>query len=496
MITSLRRAAALRDDESGMGLLTVMLFVGVVTTLTVAISGVVIANTQATGRDRQALGALSTAEAGVAQAVQEIRGNPPGFFSCHEPAPNAAPSGKCLTNPAGWTSSASPEKVAAGGGSCTTDVSCYAVWISTLANYNPLSSPVNDAITGTLTAPHTVQYRIHSTGVSGGGPAARSVIVDVSATLAGFPLGVFSDSIDMNGTPAIHHESVFTLDCVGNRSKITFDTVQSNSYNGYDWASDEPQAVHSASYISSSGSACSTASASIHTPSAPCNAAYPFDQDLAGGALSSSDTACFNSWTSPLTHKTYATTSSYTLTDLDNAGFRPQGLTPSEYDALKQQAQADGTYNPSNVSAALSAVSSSTAVLYVDDADLTLGPGDIPSRFFRADNSTNGGTAPTPGDLSSCPSLDSLIIVVRNNDIMINSFGGQSGDLVASIFVPEGTYGGHGNAPILGTIFAQSFTLRGTHDFYLDQCFVNNPPSMLLDLKQVRYHEVDTTNVQ
>lgn len=495
MISSIRRAIAARSDDGGMGLLTVMLFVGVVTTLTVAISGVVIANTQATGRDRQALGALSTAEAGVAQAVQEIRGNPPGFFSCHEPAANAAPSGNCLTNPAGWTNSASPEKVSAGGGSCTTGVSCYQVWISTLANYNPLSDPVMDPTTGVMTDPHTVQYRIHSTGVSGGGPAARSVIVDVSAKLAGFPLGVFSDSIDMNGTPEIHHESVFTLDCVSNRSRISFDTVQSNTYKGYDWASDEPQAVHTPSYISDSGS-CSSPSSSIHTPSAPCSASYPFDQDLAGGPLSSANTACYNSWVSPLTGKTYATTSNYTLTDLDNAGFRPQGLTPSEYDALKQQAQADGTYNPSSISAALSAVSSSTAVLYVDNAALSIGPGDIPSRFFRADNSSSGGTAPVPGDLSSCPSLDSLIIVVRNHDIMINSFGGQSGDLVASIFVPEGTYGGHGNAPILGTIFAQSFTLRGTHDFYLDQCFVNNPPSMLLDLKQVRYHEVDTANIQ
>lgn len=490
-----RRIRAARHDESGMGLLTVMLFVGVVTTLSVAVSGVVINSVKTTSRDRQALGALSTAEGGVAQAVQEIRGNPPGFFNCHEPAALGSPSGNCLTNPQGWTSYSHPEKVAAGGGSCTSGVSCYEVWISTLANYNPTSSPVHDPITGVLTDPHTVQYRIHSTGVSGGGPAARSVLVDISATLAGFPLGVFSDSIDMNGTPAIHHESVFTLDCVSNRAKISFDNIQSGTYNGYDWASDEPQAVHTASYISTSGS-CSDASSSIHSAGAPCNSLYPFDQDLAGGVLSSSNPSCYNSWVSPLTGKTYAQTSSYTLSDLENAGFRPQGLTPAEYDALKQQAQADGTYNPPSISTALSGVSSSTAVLYFDNGDVTIGPGDIPSRFFRGDNSTNGGTAPTPGDLSSCPSLSSLIIVVRYHNLMINSFGGQSGDLVASVFVPEGSYGGHGDAPILGTIFAQTFTLRGTHDFYLDQCFVNNPPSMLLDLKQVRYHEVDTVTIQ
>jgi hypothetical protein len=346
-----------------------------------------------------------------------------------------------------------------------------------------------------LTPPRTVEYRIHSRGVSGGGPAARAVVVDVSAKLANFPLGVFSESIDMNGAPAIHHESVFTLNCVSNRGKITFDPVQSGTYNGYDWASDGPQSVHSASYISESGS-CTNPSSSIHSPSAPCNSAYPFDQDLAGGPLSSSTPACYNSWMSPVTGRTYATTSRFTIDDLGNAGYHPQGLTPAEYDALKQQAKADGTYNPSNINAALSAVSSSTVVLYVDNGDLTIGPGDIPSRFFRSDNRANGGQAPIAGDVSSCTALSSLIIVVRGHDIMNNSFGGQAGDLVAAIFVPEGTYGGHGNAPILGTIFAQSFTLRGTHDFYLDQCFVNNPPSMLLDLKQVRYHEVDTANIQ
>jgi hypothetical protein len=33
-------------------------------------------------------------------------------------------------------------------------------------------------------------------------------------------------------------------------------------------------------------------------------------------------------------------------------------------------------------------------------------------------------------------------------------------------------------------------------DFYLDQCFSQNPPSMLLGLTQVRYHQVDTQNIQ
>lgn len=499
MIARVRRCMRARYDDSGLGMLTVILFLAVAATVTTATSAVVIDNLKTGTRDRQAVSALSTAEGGVAQAVQIIRESPPGYFTCHEPAQNQQPAGACLTNPQGWTSYTNPQRVSANGQlSCISTLPCYEVWISTLADYDPLSTPKRDPVTSIVAQPHTVQYRIHSTGVSGNGPAARSVLVDISAKLANFPLGVYTDYISMNGSPAIHHESVWTLDCISNRDKMTFDPVVSGTYSGYDWATDEPQAAHSASYITTSGSTCTNAADSIHATGA-CSSSYPYDQDLAGAALSTSDpseTACAESWTSPLTGNTYTDTSHFTVSDLDNMGYRSQGLTPAEYLALKEEAQAQGTYNPSSVSAALGAVTSTTAVLYVDDGDLTIGPGDIPSRFFRDNNSSNGGQAPNPNDLSSCESLDSLIIVVRNANLMINSFGGQSGSLVASIFVPEGSYGGHGNAPVLGTIFAQDFTLRGTHDFYLDQCFVNNPPSMLLDLKQVRYHEVDMANVQ
>lgn len=484
----------MRQSDDGVAMITVMLFLGVATTLTVAMSAVVLDSTKSTNRDRQALSALSTAEGGVAQAVQIIRANAPAFFSCHEPATNSSPSGSCLTN-TGWTSSASPELVSLPSGShtCVTGESCYEVWIATLGDYNPSSTDATDPITKVVVKSHTVQYRIHSTGVSGGGPATRSLEVDVAATLANFPLGVYADTVHTNGDFSIHHESIFSEGCVPDRNKVSFDPVVSGTYSGYDWASDEPQSVHSASYISTSGT-CTKASSSIHS-SAACNSSFPYDQDLAGATLSGSDTSCYNVWKSPQTGDLYTTTSNYNLKTLESTGFTPMGLTPSEYDALKQQAEADGTYDISegNVNARLSAVSSSTAVLYSDDGQISkLGPGDIPSKFFRATTST--GLAPN-GDLSSC-GYQSLIIVIRQGDLTMNTNGSQPGDLVASIFVPEGNYRGQGNDPILGTLFAYNAYMTGTQDFYLDQCFVNNPPSLLLDLRQVRYHEVDTANIQ
>ena len=41
----------------------------------------------------------------------------------------------------------------------------------------------------------------------------------------------------------------------------------------------------------------------------------------------------------------YPTTSLFTQAELQNYGYRPRGLTDAQYDALRSQAQAQGTYN-------------------------------------------------------------------------------------------------------------------------------------------------------
>ncbi|HEX7106320.1 MAG TPA: hypothetical protein VF218_10170 [Acidothermaceae bacterium] len=505
MISLLRRVRARRNDDSGMGMMTVVLFLGVAAALTVALTSVVFTSLQTTNRDRQSFNALSTAEGGVAQAIQVIRTNPPGFFACHEPASWPVAPDPCASTTNPWISETNPQKVSSTGhvGACDPGAACYAVWISTLHPYNPL--PNTDA---SGTPSHSVVYRIHSTGVSGAGPAARSLEVDISAKLANFPLGVYGDNIQTSGTPGIHHESVFTKNCITGRSEdgkngggLSFDAAPDN----YDWGYDLPEAAHAASYVSTTKNC--TAADSIHSTSrglanpycaydASSGSKYdyfPYDQDAAGGDLTG--TPCYNLWTSPVTGKQYAVTSKFTMQDLYAVGYHPQGLTPTEYDALKQQAQAAGTYfnsTPSRnaIQAALSKVTTNgTAVLYIDGTGGTVefGPGDVPSQFFRASNLT-----------ASCTTFASLVVVVRNADMSYNATGHSSSDpsLVASFFVPEGTYSGKGSAQILGTIFASTVVMAGTQDFHMDQCFASNPPSLLLTLSQVKYHEVEDQNIQ
>lgn len=504
-----RRLVRRLDGDEGVALVTAMLFITVATAIATSVFFVTINNQQNANRDRQSLGALATAEGGIAQAVQVIRTNPPGYFTCQEPANGSSPSGACTTNPVGWTNASNPEKVSANGtiGTCVAGQACYSVWISTLTPYNPLPY-TNSAGTPS----HTVVYRVHSTGLSGGGPAARSVAIDVKAKLATFPIGLYGDYISTNGSPGVHHESIFSLNCITNRSAdgqsgngLSFDAQSSTDpYANYDWAYDLPEAAHSAAVVSTSSNC--TASASngnaIHATSVCANNAapggnynyFPYDQDSMGGSLSG--TPCNNMWTSPQTGRQYAVTSKFTTQDLYDVGYRPQGLTQSEYDSLRAQAQAMGTYLTGNVSSStigtvLNSTTASNVILYIDaqGSSITFGPGNVPSRFFR-------GTLPP--STTSCP-LNNLIVVVRNGSLTYNAsgYGGSSTNyMVASMFVPDGAYSGQGSAQILGTLYAKNLSLSGTQDFFMDSCFINNPPSLLLNLKVSNYREIDTQNIQ
>lgn len=486
-----------RGTDEGAALLTAVLFLAVTGTLAAAVAVLALNAQQNASRDRQAGAALATAEAGVAQAVQLLRTTPAGYFTCLEPASGQAPAGACLTNPAGWTSSTSPQRVSANGtvGSCDPALACYAVWVGTVQRYSPAAG--------------SAVYRIHSTGLYGGGPAARSVAVDVKVAPAKFPIGIYTDSASTGGSFGISRESMFSIGCIVQRRADTYtgsppvpDTTSGGggvAFAGIDAQYGIPAAAHAVQYVTQANSGCSGGSsrtkqqANVHDPRwfGVCNTGMPdyYDQDGQGGDLTG--TPCANLWTNPQTGKTYPSTSKFTMADLQGYGYRPGGLSPSEYAALKSLARSTGTYFTSPTTSGLAtalAGAGTNAVAYWDlqGGTLTLSPNDIPSRFFRPVT-----------DASPCP-LDSLVVVVRNGNLVYNTSGAPStsSGLVTSMFVPEGSYKGQGNATIIGTLFAQSIaSASGTQSWNLDDCFVNNPPAPVTSVRVLSYREVDTQNV-
>lgn len=483
--------------EDGVALVTAIIFLAVASALAATVTTVATSGIQNSNRDRQAGGAQATAEAGVAQGLQLLRAEPAGYFTCNEPAPGSAPSGACLTNPAGWTNSSSPEKVSSNGtvGTCVPTASCYQVWIGTVSPYSPS--------TGYAT------YRIHSTGLYGGGPAARSVAVDVTVRPDKFPIGVYADDASTGGTFGINRESLFTKGCLAHREFDSYDSTGTPNtttsgggiaFSGVDPQYDLPAAAHAAQFVTqanttscSSGTSSSKKQANVHDASqswAPCNTLDLYDQDSQGGDLTG--TACYDKWTSPVTGRKYPTTSKFTLNDLQTYGYRPGGLSDSQYKSLKAMAITTGTYftstSTSSLNAALTAANATTAVVYFDltsgGGKVTLKPSDIPSSYFRS-----------PTDSNCAANLHSIVFVVRGGDMVYNSSGNAPGPLVASIFVPDGNYSGQGGATIIGTLFAKSIDGTGTQNWYLDQCFVDNPPGPVMSVQVTNYREVDTRDV-
>lgn len=491
-----------KSGDDGVALLTVILFLAVAGALTAAVSVLAVNNEQNANRDRQAAGALQTAEGGIAQAIQLMRTTPVGYFTCQEPSPNTL-SSSCSTNPAGWTSSVSPMKVSSDGttGACKPALACFAVWISTVKPYAAGSYAL---------------LRIHSTGLFGGGPAARSLAVDVKVQPAKFPIGIFANSVSTSGTFGVNHESLFSIDCINHR---VFDTYTGSppvpnssgssggggiQFAGIDAQYGIPAAAHSTKYVTQSNNGCdggttnSSQQANVHDSSqgwAPCNASDPYDQDSQGAVLSPSCPG-YQGFTDTATGQKYPTTSAFTMDDLRAHGYRPGGLSPNEYLTLKSMAQSSGTYFTSPTASpftALNTNAATNAVIYYDlpagsgSQTVQITPSDIPSMYFRSYNDNT----------SSCL-LPSLVIIVRNGNLTYNTSGGNSrtGSLVASMFVPDGSYQGQGNSSIIGTLYAQTIAAAtGTQNWYLDNCFVANPPGPVMSIRVVNYREVDTQNV-
>ena len=467
----------LRRSDTGAALIPVIGIIAVMSILAATIATLSVNNLRNATRDKQSNSALATSEAGVAEAIEFIRSGTVGLAQLNCPADDTT-STACTANPLRWANPTNPMQVRVDGGTgnCVAGETCFRVWISTVKAYDP--PLVKEGI-----------YQIHSSGEYGGGPATRDIITEIGVKPYPFPIGVFAESLTGAGGAEVRNESLFTFDCVEQRQSDTSSAggLRFNA-TGVDLQWDLPPTAHSVSDIVTNNNCNNN---KIHTPSQACNTTFPYDQSGSGGSLTS--TTCFERWTSPYSGNKYPQTSQFTIADLQTFGYRPRALSDDVYAVLKARAQASGTYTTDpgggsgagDVFANLAALGGTQAVLFFDVSagqTVTVGPGDIPSAYFRTENA------------ASVCSPSSLVVVVAGGDLKANSMGSETSGgkkLVTSVFVPDGAYDGAGNLPIIGTIFAKEMKLAGTADFRLDQCFVDNPPSSVIDIAALRFWEDD-----
>ena len=473
------------EGERGAALLLVIGIGAVITAFAVTAVTLTTNNLRNTIRDKQANSALATGEAGVAEAIEYLRSAAKlSNLNCMEPVPLIEPAtvppaqAACFSSTQSWTSKKAPMQVAVDGGgtTCTVAQTCYKVWISTVTSYDPITAPLG-------------KYVIHSTGKFGNGPASRSVVVDVGVRPYPFPIGVFAEQFTGAGGAGITRESMFTRNCVEGRASDTSSGGGLRFSGDIDLANDMPPAVHTTSDISTGQ--CAQSSNFVHKPGAPCNTTVPDYYDQSDGGASLTSTPCFERWTSPKTGRKYPTTSKFTTTDLQNAGYRPRGLSDDVYATLESRAKAAGTYftdRTANPFAALNALGGAQAVLYYKipaGQKVVLGPTNFPAAYLRTEQDT--GCTGNP-----------VVIVVEGGDLTLNSIGSGGGGVVTgiatSIFVPDGSYEGQGGVWVIGTLFAKEAKLAGTQDFRLDQCWVKNPPSAIIDVQVEGFREDDSGN--
>jgi hypothetical protein len=336
-----------------------------------------------------------------------------------------------------------------------------------------------------------------------------------------YPVGVFGRSISGNGGTGIYTESLFSTDCI---SPIYTGSGNGTRFTGIDSYWGQPAAPHTTLHISSSvhcGSkgylaAADPLSTVANALACPGNTATNNDQSGDGGLVNATiGAACYHtyqrpdgSWypdgvcpagaTSPYGNGMCDTTA-FTTADLTRYGYRPRGLSDSEYAMLKGRARTQGTYNipVTSVSAALTAVVNSginNPVLYWDcstagsicssTSPLSLSANDFVSLFGSAPT-TSGGACPV--------TMRIVTIIVEHADVTLS--GGNSGWLDAAVFAPDGSLNANGGYQILGTAFAGNIDLGGTTAYSLDPCLVANFPGPVLTVRQTGFREDDATDV-
>lgn len=476
--------------DDGLGIVTVVMVMAVVSALTLTAVSLTVNNLGNASRDRQALAAMATSEAGVAQALQFLRSGNVSNLTCTEPPPETVPGPSCQGATQSWTSTANPHQVRTDGvaGNCVATADCVKVWIGTVAPYVPSCSGRRQS----PPVPCSGSYRIHTVGSSGNGPGRRELAVDVKVTPYPFPIGVFAEGFSGNGNVGIHKMSLFTNGCMFNRQRddqsgsgLQFQYDSSAGRPVLDLIYDQPAAAHAIGDISTSNQSCGSGGGGgpIHQPTARCNANFRFDQSGSGGALTAGD-ACYGKYVRT-DGSVYPTTSGFGGADLQRYEYRPRGLTDAQYDALRAQAQSQGTYDipTSGVSARLSALATagiSSPVLFWDNGDVALRSSDFPATFLR--NLSDSGT---------CASQSVTIVVTGTGNDLKYTGGNTAPFLVGSIFVPDGELTGQGGLNTIGTAFAKVIDLGGNVEFYMDQCFASNPPGAVLDVQVTNFRELD-----
>ena len=388
-----------------------------------------------------------------------------------------------------------------------------------LTVYNPaLSPPVPAApyssgslhCAGRSTGAKVPQlYAVTSTGTAQTGSRTIRSVVTISGT--GLPLGVFVRNINANGTGNFTNISLLVRGDVYGREKMGFTgddlaLTQKDVYcdENNNQANVTPVTPCPAAFAGTKIKAAVHATGTIYAkqngksvefppnPNCSANGTAPVSQSLWDGSGSphtgNVTTGCTGQVGNP-------PTSRFTDKDLNRLAGRSDlpSLSPTEYAALKSQAQTSGIYCDFTAGSTACTRAGSTinlsAAHTIRDTDLTGLTNFVAYFDFPAGSTESVKWNAAVGPCNSVdPALNrSATIVARNGGITFRA----NNIIYGAVIAPEGTVDAAGSVQVIGPVMANQIVLRGTATFKLDACAVTNTPTGVINVSGGRWSEVD-----
>ncbi len=477
-------------NERGVAMVTVLLVGAVMTVTASAASFAVIQDFRAGRDDQKATGALAYAEAGADRVILELRRG------------NITWGGIRLAGCSGLVTNGT-DAVAVGGqigdGEYETEMVIYNPDAADPADRlapNACNDPARVALASQPKEPQ--QFAITSEGSH---PAAKRVIRQIiTIDPKGLPIGIFADGVDGNGNVSMNSLSLISPNDIIGRDKVAFQGrdpyyTLDDFYPGFSDTEQIPAAAHAVGELKlSTGPQNTRTEHKAPGPNPNCDA-NPDGQSLWDGSK----------WGAPIASgcagqpiaggaTAYPPTTLFTTNDLNRVTPRP-ALTDQDYLMLKESAKASGLYCYIPTSGSASCLKQGTPTSYQSvwqDSDVPTSSTYISYfEFEGGDPFATSNTVKWKAEVGPC-SYDqsvneSTVMIIRNGSLSM-----QSGAVVTgAVILPEGQFDSQGDFTTHGTIIAQQFWLRGSANFLMSKCWVDNMPMAFREITPAKWTEVD-----
>ena len=482
--------------ERGVAMVTV-LFVGAALTAVTSVAAFATIQEFGAGRnDRKASEALSYAEAGLDRFLSFMRsGTGPSFADLNK-AGCALPAFQLPGD----------RKGVIGNGTFTASIEVYdptAVGDERFAgtpgacDNRPLSPrPGQDGANKTY-------FVIESKGQF---PAATRVVRQVVAITPGdLPIGIYANSITKQSAKHDFIQvSMTSATTIQNRSSLDFEGLDPyykykdffpQGVVGVDPNSPIPAAAHAVTGILLGGSGSPEFGGSNGTKNCTANGtsgpgAYQSMWDSDGSAGSGTITSGCGSTTG-----VYPKSSKFTSAQL--AKFSSPELTPEDHAAIKAVAKASGVYcsfkgfgGTGVDSCTRAGVNIGTGYEAGIQALLSAGAKNIVAYFEFRSGTPDQNYIGRLGNVWGCAEGKSLVAIVRNGGV---DYGGGSTDFINGAIIIDGNWTGNGKFVFKGSLIAKGniHFHSSAQEFQLDDCWVQNMPSIFLRVVPGHWSEVD-----